>query len=65
MLQIDMEMPKSCNKCPLTYEDEVDYHFCIFLRENIDYLLKGRKHPNCPLKEVQDVKYKGGEDKEC
>jgi hypothetical protein len=53
---IDMEMPKSCALCPMTYKDEVDYHICALIGANIDYLDKNEIHPDCPLKEIVTCK---------
>lgn len=54
MIQIDMEMPRSCSVCPFSTNDEItDTVDCSFTDAWIDYMeaCVGRKN-NCPLKEV-------------
>ena len=45
-----MEMPISCEKCPLCY----DYLFCS-IDDSLRMFLYNR-HPNCPLIEIDDEK---------
>lgn len=61
MIGIDMEMPKCCADCPLSYEyDYVDYCKVNNMRidENvvdssvIPVNIYSTRHPKCPLSEV-------------
>jgi len=59
MIQIDMEMPESCFKCPLKtiemdFENEF-YYYC----PKIEQAIRGKKYDKqrfrkCPLKEVKE-----------
>lgn len=51
MIKIDMDMPASCDECPLSvYNQKYDYVFCGFTNEDVTQML-GCRHKSCPLKE--------------
>ena len=53
MIKIDMEMPKSCNDCPIAYFEEDGYFFelrCPFCKLYVTDLDTERAE-DCPLKE--------------
>ena len=52
MIQIDMEMPKSCDRCPLCNED---MYVCEVNANDVEYeWYDGLKPITCPLKEVNN-----------
>lgn len=53
MIQIDMEMPVSCDECPARDEE---YDACAFfeLRGHEDWCSNFMRPGSCPLKEVDD-----------
>lgn len=53
MIAINMEMPKSCDDCPISIYDFEDCEWCGLIDEEVTYLYKNR-HPNCPLIEVKE-----------
>lgn len=63
MVQINMEMPKSCELCPI--RDEV-YHHCPIVpgvpawQVEIQDRCKTKRSEHCPLKEVQGGSFDGG-----
>lgn len=51
MVQIDMEMPRSCYDCPCCY----DLIYCNLSQCGVDQETAHEKRPDwCPLKEVKD-----------
>ena len=57
-VKIEMEMPKSCQLCPLTFNFGSDAFCCLTLTKvyDISMLPIMKRHKNCPLKEVKEVK---------
>lgn len=53
MIGIDMEMPKSCAGCPLTYEDEQMSDRCAKTGEYVGEMID-RRHENCPLRALKE-----------
>lgn len=51
MIQIDMEMPISCNECPLRIGGKMD-EICVYTGRSVWKNYKDR-HINCPLREVK------------
>lgn len=49
MIQIDMEMPENCDKCPMCEED---YGDCVLLKSFSAGWIQQRR-PDCPLREVE------------
>ena len=44
----NMEMPKSCEECWMTYEGESDN--CPVVNESVvEYMIEEKRHPKCPL----------------
>ena len=55
MVQIDIEMPKSCDVCPFVASDwSCNCYVADCYGEDVGDYEKVR-HPCCPLREVQDV----------
>ena len=59
MIQIDMDMPKSCKECPLTYTDTGDDAYfgtnterCVFDRSEISH--ENSRYDDCPLSNGKD-----------
>lgn len=58
MIQIDMEMPERCSRCPfvniIIQPPKVDI-CCQILKMHfdLDFVETHQRHPDCPLKEVQ------------
>jgi hypothetical protein len=52
----NMEMPKSCKECPMTYKDEVDYRICTIIGKNVDYGRANEIHSDCPIVEIVTCK---------
>ena len=50
MIQIDMEMPKSCFRCPFQLRSLISEQ-CMINNEIVDDCLI-KRHKNCPLREV-------------
>lgn len=57
MVIIEMEMPKSCNDCPM-YDDRWDYPTCYITDKSMGYKFNifDRRMPHCPLKEIKEKK---------
>ena len=54
MILIDMEMPESCNVCPIS-DDEVSLCCAFFPEEHwLEYNCDDERPDWCPLKEVPD-----------
>lgn len=54
MIQIDMEMPESCDECRFLDEQ---YYICFALCGMSTYdVRRGFRHKDCPLEEVDDDK---------
>lgn len=52
MIQIDMEMPESCDECRFLDEQ---YYICFALCGMSTYdVRRGFRHKDCPLEEVDD-----------
>ena len=58
MIQIDMDMPKSCKECPLTYTDTGDDVYfgknikrCVF--DNAEISGEDSRYDDCQLREVK------------
>jgi len=58
VVKIEMEMPKSCYRCPIEFGDLVaGCHRCAITMENVNNYRNeehGMRHPQCPLKEVKE-----------
>ena len=51
MIQIDMDMPKSCDDCKIgRFDSDYDFSYCPFIRDGVTRFVNER-HPKCPLKE--------------
>ena len=50
MIKIDMDMPRSCSRCPFEVydEDENDYYFCSYTDAEVSQMVDCR-HDRCPL----------------
>ena len=54
MIQIDIPMPKSCDECPFrVWLQDVDSYECACNGNNVYVVEKGKKHEECPLKNVE------------
>lgn len=60
MIALNIEMPKSCNDCPM-YDDRWDYPTCYITNESRGYNFDifNKRMPNCPLKEIKKCNLKG------
>lgn len=57
MIQIDIDMPKSCLGCPCShgYDDSPFWDvWCMLLHRYIAEFETDRRQEDCPLKEVRD-----------
>ena len=55
MVKIDMDMPKNCQECPLTFTDEDGVEdYCVFSGRRVSDLEICRL-ADCPLEEVSDA----------
>lgn len=56
-VQIDIDMPKSCNQCPLAiWISNERYIRCALTKEIVDFeIINDKKHPRCSLK-LNEVK---------
>jgi len=49
---LEMELPENCFKCMLRHY--IGYHCCVALnKRDVDYLSE-KRHPDCPLKIIED-----------
>ena len=58
MIVIDMEMPKSCDECPL-FDDRWDYPTCYVnqLSSGYNFPIKDKRMDFCPIKcNINDIK---------
>ena len=55
-VKIEMEMPKSCQLCPLTFNYGSDAFCCLTLTKVWDTSMLPiiERHKTCPLKEVKE-----------
>lgn len=53
MIQIDMEMPKSCKVCPFEKFGDCHGGKAKYIMDIEDCMEAGVRHPNCPLEEVK------------
>ena len=53
MIQIDMEMPKSCKECPFEKFGDCYGGKAKYIMDIEDCMEAGIRHPNCPLKDEQ------------
>lgn len=55
-VMIDMDMPKSCQLCPLTFNFGSDAFCCLTLTKVWDTSMLPimERHKNCPLQEVKE-----------
>ena len=55
----EMEMPKSCTECEITYENKQRCDICGITYSNVTYEVRNNlKASDCPLVEVDDRKIK-------
>ena len=52
MIQIDIDMPNSCNDCPFTYEDSYLKDKCQLTFNEVWHISKDKRDEKCPLIEV-------------
>ena len=57
-VKIEMEMPKSCQICPLTFNFGSDAFCCLTLTKVWDTSMLPimERHSSCPLQEVKECK---------
>jgi hypothetical protein len=51
---LEMEAPESCNECRMVSESNGGDIYCLIANQSVGYRLS--RHPNCPLKIVEDNK---------
>ena len=67
MIVIDMDMPKSCDECPL-FDDRWDYPTCYVnqLSSGYNFPIRDKRMDFCPIKcDINDIKAEILEETEC
>lgn len=52
-IQIDMDMPKSCRYCSIVSSANCVCTIGGKYRPILEYAMKNKRHPECPLKEIK------------
>ena len=55
---LEIEMPKSCGECDIVDLDN-GIHYCNVIGEQIKNNIYTKRHPNCPLKPINDSEAMG------